>query len=70
MAEANHSVHQAQVRASMGVAVMVLARQRAIKATQQQLRSQGKKPQNMRFPNTPSTCQRSTISFAQGALTR
>jgi hypothetical protein len=47
MAEANDSVHQAQVRASMGAAVMTLARRQAINVTKEQLRAQGLKPQHM-----------------------
>jgi hypothetical protein len=38
------SKRQAQVRASMGMAVNVLARQAAIKATKRQLQAQGLKP--------------------------
>lgn len=45
MVEANDSIEQAQLRARMSMAVRVLARQRAVTATQQQLRSQGLKPQ-------------------------
>jgi hypothetical protein len=44
MAEAKCSVHQAQIRASMGAAVMVLARQRAIKEAKHQLQAQGLRP--------------------------
>jgi hypothetical protein len=44
MAEATQRLHQAQVRASMGMAVKVLARQAAIKATKRQLQAQGLKP--------------------------
>jgi hypothetical protein len=44
MAEATQRLHQAQVRASMGMAVNVLARQAAIKATKRQLQAQGLKP--------------------------
>jgi hypothetical protein len=40
---------QAQVRASMGMAVNVLARQAAIKATKRQLQAQGLKPTH--FPH-------------------
>ena len=44
MAEANHSVQQAQVRASMGAAVVALARQRAIKAAKREFQARGLKP--------------------------
>ena len=39
MAEANHSLHHAYLRARMGVAVMTLARQRAIARVKEQLRA-------------------------------
>ena len=47
MAEATDSVHQAKVRASMGAAVMVLARQRAIKAVKRGLQARGLRPHHM-----------------------
>jgi hypothetical protein len=46
MAEANHSVHQAQVRA-MAAAVMVLARQRAIKEAKREFQARGLRPHHM-----------------------
>jgi hypothetical protein len=45
--EADHSLHQAQARASMGAAVVVLARQWAIKAAKREFQAQGRKPQYM-----------------------
>ena len=47
MAEANDSVHQARVRATMGAAVMTLAKQRAIKATKAELQAQGLRPSHI-----------------------
>lgn len=52
MIEANHTLQQAPAisdaqRHAMSRAVICLARQRAIKATQQQLRSWGLKPQHI-----------------------
>jgi hypothetical protein len=44
MTEATDSVHLTHLRASMGMAVNVLARQAAIKATKRQLQAQGLKP--------------------------
>jgi hypothetical protein len=44
MVEASHSVQQAKVHASMGAAVMVLARQRAIKAVKRQFQARGLRP--------------------------
>jgi hypothetical protein len=44
MAEANCSVHQAQLRASMSLAVGTLALQRAMALTKRQLQAQGQKP--------------------------
>ena len=41
MAEANASVHQAQVRATMSAATITLARRAAIKATKAELHAQG-----------------------------
>ena len=43
MAEANHSLHHAYLRARIGVAVMTLARQRAIARVKEQLRAKGLK---------------------------
>ena len=45
MVEAIRSVQQTQLRASMSMAVRVLARQRAIKAVKQALAAKGLKPQ-------------------------
>ena len=45
MVEANHSVQQTQLRASMGQAAICLARQRAIAAVKLALQGQGGKPQ-------------------------
>jgi hypothetical protein len=50
MAEATDSVHLAKLRARMGMAVMVLARLKAIKAAKQQLHAQGLKPQYLPLP--------------------
>ena len=44
MAEANRSVHQAQLRASMSLATNTLALQRAMNLTKRQLQAQGLKP--------------------------
>ena len=44
MAEATQRLHQAQVRASMGMAVNVLARQAALKAAKAKLQAQGFRP--------------------------
>jgi hypothetical protein len=44
---AQGSVHHAQVRASMRAAVMVLARQRAIKEAKHQLQAQGLRPTHL-----------------------
>jgi hypothetical protein len=44
MAEANHSVQQAQVRVTMSAAVMTLAKQRAIKAAKDELQALGLRP--------------------------
>jgi hypothetical protein len=44
MAEANRSVHQAQLRASMSLATNVLARQATLKAAKHQLQAQGLRP--------------------------
>ena len=41
MAEANASLHLTQLRASMGIAANVLARQRALNLTKHRLRAQG-----------------------------
>ena len=41
MAEATQRLQQDKIRASMGIAVNVLARQAAIKATKRQLQAQG-----------------------------
>jgi hypothetical protein len=49
IAEANCSVHQAQLRASMSLATNTLAQQAAIKATKRQLQAQGFKVN--RFPH-------------------
>jgi hypothetical protein len=49
MAEATQRLHQAQVRASMGMAVNVLALQRAIKAAKAKLQAQGFRPSH--FPH-------------------
>jgi hypothetical protein len=43
MAEANPSLHQAKLRASMGMATRVLAQQAALKATKRQMQSAGLK---------------------------
>ena len=50
MAEANDSVHLTKLRTRLGMAVMVLARQRAIKAAKRQFHAQGLKPQYMPLP--------------------
>jgi colicin import membrane protein len=50
MAEATDSVHLVKLRARMGMAVMVLARLKAIKAAKQQLHAQGLKPQYLPLP--------------------
>ena len=47
MAEADHILADAQLRASMGMAVRVLAQQRAIREVKQQFRAQGLKTSNM-----------------------
>ena len=47
MAEANHSLHHAQLRARMGLAVMTLARQRATTRVKEQFRARGFKVANM-----------------------
>ena len=47
MAEANDSVHQAQVRATMGAATITLARRAAIKATKAELHAQGLRPNHI-----------------------
>jgi hypothetical protein len=47
MAEANASVHQAQVRATMRAATITLARYAAIKATKAELHAQGLKPSHI-----------------------
>jgi hypothetical protein len=44
MTEANASLHLTHLRASMGMAVNVLARQAALKAAKRQLQAQGLKP--------------------------
>jgi hypothetical protein len=49
MAEANRSVHQAQLRASMTLATNTLAHQAAMKAAKRQLQAQGFKVN--RFPH-------------------
>jgi len=41
MAEANHSLHHAQLRARIGEAVMTLARQRATTRVKEQFRAKG-----------------------------
>ena len=43
MVEGNHRVQQAQLRASMSIAIRVLAKQHAIKAVKHQLRGRGLK---------------------------
>ena len=43
MVEGNHSLLQAQLRASMSMAARVLARQRAIKAVKRALQAKGLK---------------------------
>jgi hypothetical protein len=43
MVEGNHRVQQAQIRASMSMAIRVLARQPAIKAVEQALQAQGRR---------------------------
>ena len=43
MVEANHNLQQAQLRATMNIAVRVLAQQQAIKAVKHQLRARGLK---------------------------
>ena len=48
MAEANHSLHHAYLRARMGVAVMTLARQRVIARVKEQLRATGLKVAHFR----------------------
>ena len=47
MAEANASVHQAQVRATMRAATITLARRQAIKATKAELQAQGLRPSHI-----------------------
>ena len=47
MVEGNHSLLQAQLRASMSMAARVLARQRAIKAVKRALQAKGLKPQHI-----------------------
>jgi hypothetical protein len=46
MAEANRSIHQAQIRA-MGAAIITLARRGAIRETKAALQRQGRKPMHM-----------------------
>jgi hypothetical protein len=47
MAEANDSVHQAKLHASMGSATITLAKHRAIKATKADLKGRGLKPTHL-----------------------
>lgn len=49
MAEANASVHQAQVRATMRAATITLARYAAIKATKAELHAQGLRPSHIAY---------------------
>ena len=55
MAEANDSVHQAQVRATMGAATITLARRAAIKATKAELHAQGLRPNHIPRRETSSS---------------
>ena len=54
MAEANASVHQAHVRASLERATITLARRAAIKATKAELHAQGLRPTH--YPTPPDRC--------------